>query len=130
MTAAGAQQYLPPHCGLVQPFALTSLAAVRSDPPHYPHGGYVKKPNQILHFSARLDDSSNQASASRRVWPRAARLTGPEPEAGHLSASAQVATRRAVSAPRSDNGVARSHATIWTARCRHKTRQRSVTLAG
>ena len=52
------------------------------------------------------------------------------PGAGHLSASAQVATRRAVSAPRSDNGVARSHATIWTARCRHQTRQRSVTLAG
>ena len=77
MTAAGAQQYVTPHWALVQPFALTSLAAVRPDPPpQYPLGGSVKSQTESLAYGL--------------TQGMAAQLTGPEPEAGHLSASAQV----------------------------------------
>ena len=43
--------------GLVTPFALTSLDDMRPPPPPlYPHGNYIQEANQILHFSAKLDD--------------------------------------------------------------------------
>ena len=116
MTAAGAQQYSP---------ALRPRPTIR---PHIARSGAARPAAALPAWRLRQGAKPNPGFGLTQGL--AAGLTGPEPEAGHLSASAQVATRRAVSAPRSDNGVARSHATIWTARCRHKTRQRSVTLAG
>ena len=51
------QGFLAAHWGLVTPFAIEDLAALRPpDPPRFPHGLFRKEANQILHYSAQLDD--------------------------------------------------------------------------
>jgi hypothetical protein len=53
------QRYLAPHWGRVIPFASQHADELRPPlPPLHPHGLYRKEANQILHFSARLDDRS------------------------------------------------------------------------
>lgn len=87
--AAGAQQFLAPHWKLVRPFALTSLEGLRPDPPPlYPDGNYVQEVNQILHFSARLDDRSKTIAEYWADGP--ASVTPP----GHWSLFAQAVARR------------------------------------
>jgi hypothetical protein len=88
-TAAGSQQFLTPHWGLVRPFALTSLEDVRpAPPPLYPHGNYIQELNQILHFSARLDDRSKIIAEYWSDGPASA--TPP----GHWNLFAQAVSRR------------------------------------
>lgn len=88
-TPAGVQQFLAPHWGLVQPFALTSLDEIRPDPPSlYPHGTYIKEANHILHFSARLDDRSKMIAEYWNDGPGSA--TPP----GHWNLFAQAVSRR------------------------------------
>jgi hypothetical protein len=89
MTPAGAQQFLTPHWGLVQPFALASLDEMRPDPPpQYPHGGYIKEANQVLHMSARLDDVSKMIA---EYWADGPGSTTPP---GHWNLLAQAVSRR------------------------------------
>ena len=88
-TAAGTQQFLAPHWGLVQPFALTSLDEIRpSPPPLHPHGLYRKEANQILHFSAMLDDRSKLIAEYWNDGPGS--VTPP----GHWNVFAQAVSRR------------------------------------
>src|SRR5215207_4231364 len=88
-TAAGAQQFLAPHWGLVTPFAVTSLEAVRpAPPPRYPHGTYIQEANQILHLSAKLDD---RAKIIAEYWADGpASVTPP----GHWNLFAHAVSRR------------------------------------
>jgi Domain of unknown function (DUF6851)/VCPO second helical-bundle domain len=88
-TAAGSQQFLAPHWGLVKPFALTSLDAVRpAPPPLYPDGNYIQEANQILHLSAKLDDRSKMIAEYWADGP--ASVTPP----GHWNLFAQAVSRR------------------------------------
>jgi PAP2 superfamily len=88
-TAAGPQRFLTPHWGLVTPFALTSLEEVRpAPPPLYPHGNYIQEANQILHFSAKLDDRSKMIAEYWADGPASA--TPP----GHWNLFAQAVSRR------------------------------------
>ena len=88
-TAAGPQQFLTPHWGLVRPFAVTNLDEIRPPvPPHYPHGTYLKEANQILHFSARLDDRTKLIAEYWNDGPSSA--TPP----GHWNLFAQVVSQR------------------------------------
>jgi hypothetical protein len=88
-TAAGTQQFLAPHWGLVQPFALPSLDDIRpSPPPLYPHGRYRKEANQILHFSAMLDDRSKLIAEYWNDGP------GSSTPPGHWNLFAQAVSRR------------------------------------
>ena len=89
VTAAGSQQFLAPHWGLVTPFALTSLEAVRpAPPPRYPHGTYIQEANQILHLSAKLDDRAKMIAEYWADGP--ASVTPP----GHWNVFAQAVSRR------------------------------------
>jgi uncharacterized protein DUF6851/vanadium-dependent haloperoxidase-like protein len=88
-TATGPQQFLTPHWGLVAPFALTSLDDIRpAPPPLYPNGNYIQEANQILHFSAKLDD---RAKMIAEYW-----VDGPASETppGHWNLFAQAVSRR------------------------------------
>jgi hypothetical protein len=88
-TATGWQQFLTPHWGLVRPFALTSLEDVRpAPPPSYPDGNYIQEVNQILHYSAKLDDRSKMIAEYWADGPFSA--TPP----GHWSLFAQTVSRR------------------------------------
>jgi Domain of unknown function (DUF6851)/VCPO second helical-bundle domain len=88
-TAAGSQQFLTPHWGLVRPFALTSLEDIRpAPPPLYPDGNYIQETNQILHFSAKLDDRSKMIAEYWADGP--ASVTPP----GHWNLFAQAVSRR------------------------------------
>jgi hypothetical protein len=89
VTAAGSQQFLAPHWGLVTPFALTSLEDLRpAPPPLYPDGNYIQEANQILHFSAKLDDRSKMIAEYWADGP--ASVTPP----GHWNLFAQAVSRR------------------------------------
>ena len=89
VTAAGSQQFLAPHWGLVTPFALTSLEAVRpAPPPRYPDGNYIQEANQILHLSAKLDDRAKMIAEYWADGP--ASVTPP----GHWNVFAQAVSRR------------------------------------
>jgi Domain of unknown function (DUF6851)/VCPO second helical-bundle domain len=88
-TATGPQSFLAPHWGHVTPFALTSGDAVRpAPPPLYPHGNYIKEANQILHFSAKLDD---RAKMIAEYW---ADGPGSATPSGHWNLFAQAVSRR------------------------------------
>jgi PAP2 superfamily len=88
-TASGSQQFVAPHWGLVTPFALTSIEDVRpAPPPLYPHGKYIKEANQILHFSAKLDDRSKMIAEYWADGP--ASVTPP----GHWNLFAQAVSMR------------------------------------
>jgi hypothetical protein len=57
-TAAGAQQFLAPYWGRVQPFAITDLTALRPPtPPMYPGADYIADANHVVELSAQLDDT-------------------------------------------------------------------------
>jgi hypothetical protein len=89
LTPTGQQQFLTPHWGLVLPFAITDLEALRPDPPPlYAHGGYREEANQLLHFSARLDGTSKMIA---EYW-----ADGPATETppGHWALFAQAVSRR------------------------------------
>ncbi|MBA2354779.1 MAG: vanadium-dependent haloperoxidase [Acidobacteria bacterium] len=89
MTPSGAQQFLAPHWGRVQSFALTSFDELRPEPPPlYPHGTYIKEANQILHASARLGDRSKMIAEYWSDGP--ASVTPP----GHWNLFAQAVSRR------------------------------------
>lgn len=89
MTPSGAQQFLTPHWGRVQPFALTSLDEMRPEPPPlYPHGTYIKEANLILHISARLGDRSKMIAEYWADGPGS--VTPP----GHWNLLAQAVSRR------------------------------------
>ncbi len=88
-TPAGAQQFAQPHWGLVRPFALASGDEIRPEPPPlYPHGTYIQEANQILHFSARLDDRSKMIAEYWADGP--ASVTPP----GHWNLFAHDVSRR------------------------------------
>jgi hypothetical protein len=88
-TATGSQQFLTPHWGLVTPFALTALEDVRpAPPPLYHDGNYIQEANQILHFSAKLDDRSKMIAEYWADGP--ASVTPP----GHWNVFAQAVSRR------------------------------------
>ncbi|HUG94028.1 MAG TPA: vanadium-dependent haloperoxidase, partial [Planctomycetaceae bacterium] len=88
-TPAGPQQFLTPHWGLVEPFAIQSLHEIRPpSPPLYPHGTYTKEANQVLHFSARLDDRSKTIAEYWNDGPGS--VTPP----GHWNLFAQAVSRR------------------------------------
>ena len=83
------QRFLAPHWGLVTPFALDSAGAFRPDPPPlFPHGLYRKEANQILHFSAQLDDEQKVIAT---YW-----ADGPNTESppGHWNLFAQFVSQR------------------------------------
>ncbi len=89
VTPAGPQQFLAPHWGIVRPFALESLHEVRPpSPPLYPHGTYIKEANQILHFSAHLDDRSKMIAEYWNDGP------GSSTPPGHWNLFAQAVSRR------------------------------------
>jgi hypothetical protein len=89
LTGGAPQQFLTPHWGLVTPFALNSLQATRpGPPPRYPHGRYIAEANQILHFSARLDDRGKVIAEYWSDGPSSA--TPP----GHWNLFAQAISRR------------------------------------
>lgn len=53
------QRFIAPHWGLVAPFALTSASQFPASPPaHQPSLAYRRQAEQILHFSANLNDES------------------------------------------------------------------------
>lgn len=88
-TPAGPQQFLTPHWGRVLPFALSDLDASRPEPPpQHPHGSYGSEANQILHFSATLDDTRKMIA---EYW-----ADGPATETppGHWFLFAQAVSRR------------------------------------
>jgi hypothetical protein len=88
-TPTGSQQFLTPHWGMVRPFALTSVEEVRPGPPPlYSDGNYIKEANQILHFSATLDDRSKMIAEYWADGPSS--VTPP----GHWSLFAQAVSRR------------------------------------
>jgi hypothetical protein len=88
-TPSGPQQFLTPHWGLVRPFAIQSLDELRPPaPPLYGHGTYIKEANQILHFSARLDDRSKMIAEYWNDGP------GSPTPPGHWHLFAQAASRR------------------------------------
>jgi hypothetical protein len=88
-TAAGPQQFLAPQWGLVAPFALSSSDQIRPpSPPLYPQGNYIQEVNQILHFSAKLDDRAKMIAEYWADGPASA--TPP----GHWNLFAQAVSRR------------------------------------
>jgi hypothetical protein len=89
LVAGSPQQFLTPHWGLVTPFAIASLDDLRPDPPpQYPHGTYIAESNEILHFSARLDDRSKMIAEYWSDGP--ASVTPP----GHWNLFAEAISRR------------------------------------
>ena len=58
-TPAGPQQFLAPHWGRVQPFAIADLDALRPPPPPlYPGSDYIADADHVLALSAQLDDTT------------------------------------------------------------------------
>lgn len=88
LVAGAPQQFLTPHWGLVQPFAV-NLGNIRpGPPPRYPHGTYIAEANQILHFSARLDDRTKMIA---EYWSDGPATSTPP---GHWNLFAQAISRR------------------------------------
>ena len=89
-TPSGApQQFLTPQWGGVRPFAITSLDDLRPEPPpSYPDRAYVEESNQLIRFSARLDDRKKMIA---EYW-----ADGPSTETppGHWNLFAQEISRR------------------------------------
>jgi hypothetical protein len=89
LVAGSPQQFLTPHWGLVTPFAIASFDDLRPDPPPlYPHGTYIAESNQVLRFSARLDDRSKMIADYWSDGPASA--TPP----GHWNLFAEAISRR------------------------------------
>jgi hypothetical protein len=88
-TATGSQQFLTPHWGLVRPFALPSLDDIRPAPPaFYPDGNYIQEVNQIIHYSAKLDD---RAKTIAQYWADGPSSATPP---GHWNLFAQAVSQR------------------------------------
>jgi len=87
------QQWLLPQWGLVKPFALSSGSEFRDSilslgPPKYPHGTYRKQAIQVLHLSAKLDDTSKVIA---EYWADAPGSATPP---GHWNIFAEDISRR------------------------------------
>lgn len=83
------QRYLAPHWGRVTPFALDGADEFRPPAPAlFPHGNYRQEANQILHFSAMLDDRRKTIAT---YW-----ADGPNTETppGHWNLFAQYVSAR------------------------------------
>lgn len=83
------QKYLAPHWGLVTAFALSPNYEFRPEPPPmYPKGLYLKDADQILHFSAQLDDLKKVIAEYWADGP------GSETPPGHWNLFAQFVSER------------------------------------
>src|SRR5438477_1838164 len=87
------QTWLLPQWGLVKPFALTSGSQFRDfilayGPAQYPHGSYRKQAIEVLHLSARLNDTAKVIAES--LADGLERGTPP----GHWNIFAQEISRR------------------------------------
>ena len=87
------QTWLLPQWGLVKPFALTSGSQFRDfilayGPAQYPHGSYRKQAIEVLHLSARLNDT---AKVIAEYW---ADGLGSGTPPGHWNIFAQEISRR------------------------------------
>ena len=87
------QKWLLPQWGLVKPFALASGSEFRRfilayGPAQYPHGSYRKQAIDVLHLSARLDDT---AKTIAEYWADGAGTATPP---GHWNIFAQEVSRR------------------------------------
>jgi len=87
------QKWLLPQWGLVKPFALASGSEFRwfilaYGPAQYPHGSYRKQAIDVLHLSARLDDT---AKTIAEYWADGAGTATPP---GHWNIFAQEVSRR------------------------------------
>ena len=87
------QTWLLPQWGLVEPFALTSGSQFREfilayGPAQYPHGSYRKQAIEVLHLSARLNDT---AKVIAEYW---ADGPGSATPPGHWNIFAQEVSRR------------------------------------
>lgn len=88
VSPGGSQQFLTPHWGRVAPFAIDVVSLRPPSPPSFPHGTYIKELNQILHFSAKLDDRSKMIA---EYWADGPGTVTPP---GHWSLFAQAMSRR------------------------------------
>jgi hypothetical protein len=87
------QTWLLPQWGLVKPFALSSGSQFRQfiltyGPAQYPHGSYRKQAIEVLHLSARLNDT---VKAIAEYWADGAGSATPP---GHWNIIAQQVSRR------------------------------------
>ncbi len=87
------QEWLLPQWGRIKPFALTSGSEFRDfilayGPAQYPHGSYRKQAIEVLHLSARLDDT---AKVIAEYWADGAGTFTPP---GHWNVFAQEISRR------------------------------------
>jgi len=82
------QQFLTPHWGLVQPFAVDLDSIRPAAPPRYPDGTYIAEANHILHSSARLDDRTKMIA---EYWSDGPATSTPP---GHWNLFAQAISRR------------------------------------
>jgi hypothetical protein len=85
----GAQQFLAPHWGRVQPFAIANLDALRpASPPLHPGADYISDADHVLELSAQLDDNTKMIA---EYW-----ADGPASETppGHWTLIAEAVSAR------------------------------------